>query len=76
MRTLYEANYIGRLEVEQIDDEYTLIIGIPSYMAPTYIACICESDKQFLEYIEEELRKRNYMRLEIYKTIRYEQKRK
>jgi len=74
MKHLYKAEYIGRLEVEQTDTSYTLLIGIPSYMAPTYITCACDKDVDFLDYVQEELRTRNYMRLDIYKTIRYEKR--
>ena len=49
---------------------YNFIIGIPSYMAPTQIAIDCNSDDEFLNYIYSELRSRNYIRLDIYKTLR------
>lgn len=70
IKTLYKAEYTGRLEVEKDENGYKFIIGLPSYMSPTTISSNHSSDEEFLEYIYEELRKRNYMRLYIYKVIR------
>lgn len=39
-------------------------------MSPTTISIECDTDEQFLEFIQSELRSRNYMRLDIYKVIR------
>lgn len=70
IRTTYSAEYKGLLQVEQVDDIYDLIIGIPSYMARTHIACNANNDEEFLEYVYEELRTRNYVRQNVYKVIR------
>lgn len=70
IKTLYNMEYVGRLEVEKSGSTYKFIIGLPSYMAPTMIASHQESDEDFLNFIYEELRTRNYARLEIYKVIR------
>lgn len=70
IRTTYNANYIGLLEVNQEGTRYKFSIGIPSYMVPTSIIYDTSNDEDFLDHIYEELRTRNYMRLEIYKVIR------
>lgn len=46
-----------------------LILGLPSYMQPTSIAHDGD-DESFLEYIYEELRTRNYIRVYFYKVNR------
>ena len=71
MRELYKAEYVGHpLEVTELDSIYTFIIGIPSYMQPTTIACEAASDEEFMVFIKEELRIKNYMRLYFYKVVR------
>ena len=67
---LYNAKYEGLLKVKKGNLEYSLIIGIPSYMIPTTITIDCETDEEFLNFIYAELRSRNYIRLEIYKVLR------
>lgn len=75
IREKYKVYYTGLLEVVKNDSEYSLIIGIPSYMIPTTISGTFLSDELFLNYVYEELRTRNYMRLDIYKVIRCENSR-
>lgn len=70
IKSLYNADYAGHLKVFQDGTSYTLELGVPSYMTLTNMSCDAETDSGFLSYIEEELRVRNYMRLEIYKVIR------
>ena len=70
IRSYYKADYIGLADTTQEDTKYSFIIGIPSYMSPTYISCDASSDEEFLEYVFKEIRERNYMRLYIYRTIR------
>jgi len=70
IKNLYKAEYIGLLRVEQEGISYVFTLGMPSYMVPTTIGYDTESDQEFLDFIYEELRTRNYMRLEIYKVIR------
>lgn len=70
IKTLYKAEYIGLLLVTQIDSTYIFKIGIPSYMVPTSIIYDSNSDDEFLKNVYEELRTRNYMRLDKYKTVR------
>lgn len=70
IKTTYNAEYKGLLRVEQENDIYALTLGIPSYMARTHIACNADNDEDFLSYIFEELRVRNYVRQEVYKVVR------
>lgn len=70
IRTTYNAEYIGYINVFQEGNMYRFVIGIPSYMVPTSAFLETDSDDVFLAYIYEELRTRNYMRLVIYKVIK------
>lgn len=70
IKTLYKAEYKGFIEVDQLLTVYKFKMGIPSYMVPTVNIYEANSDDDFLAYIYEELRTRNYMRLDIYKTDR------
>jgi len=70
IQQIYKAKYVGDISVTQDGSTYTFKIGIPSYMVPTSIIYDADNDDQFLDFIYEELRTRNYMRLEIYKVIR------
>lgn len=72
IRTTYKAEFMGLLSVVKLDVGYKLILGIPSYLAQTSIATDLEDQDEFLNYIYEELRTRNYMRLYIYKVTRNE----
>lgn len=74
IKTTYSANYIGYIAVTQVDNLYTLALGIPSYMAKTYISCEASSDEEFLEYAYKELASRNYVRQDTYKVIRTNEK--
>lgn len=67
---LYKAEYTGLLTVIKTGNEYKFKIGIPSYMAPTSIIGNFETDEEFLDYVYEELRTRNYMRLYIYRVTK------
>lgn len=73
---IYKAEYRGKFEVIQNGNTYTLQIGLPSYMALTSISYETDDDQEFLDYIFEELRTRNYMRVEFYKVIRTNEKTK
>lgn len=70
IKTLYKADYNGYLKVEKVGTEYKFIIGIPSYMFPTITAGEFNSDEEFLNYVFEDLRIRNYMKQYYYKVIR------
>ena len=68
----YKAEYKGLLKVHKNNLGYSLILGIPSYMSPTTIASNHTNDQDFLDFIFNEIRSRNYMRIEFYKVIREE----
>jgi len=70
IKTTYNAIYIGYLKVEKLNPGYKMSIGLPSYMYPTTIACDLGTDEQFLNFIFEELRTRNYIRQDYYKVVR------
>lgn len=85
IRINYGAVFTGYLKVEKFPSTfagsnsnpsdnpgpgYRLNIGIPSYMFPTTIACDFDTDQEFLDYIYEEFRTRNYMRVYFYKVVR------
>ena len=74
MKNLYKASYIGFIEVIQKDDEYSLTLGIPSYMTLTSISMQSDKDEDFLSYIYEELRTRNYIRNYFYKVVKEHEK--
>lgn len=74
MTSLYNAEYKGLFEVTKNENIYTLTMGLPSYMSPTTITFESETDEGFLDFIKEEIRIRNYMRLYIYKVIREDHK--
>jgi len=75
IRNWYRADYVGLLIVNEKNGYYTLVMGLPSYMLPTTISLECSSDDDFLNYIYNELKVRNYMRLDIYKVKRHEDSR-
>ena len=66
----YKAAYVGRLFVNKNDGVYKVSMGIPSYLTLTSLAGDFSSDEDFLKYVFEEIRKRNYMRVEYYRTVR------
>lgn len=70
IKTTYNAIYKGLIIVEQNDSLYTLVLGIPSYMARTFISCEAQSDEVFLDYVYLELASRNYIRQDTYKVVR------
>lgn len=70
IRSLYNADYVGYLVVDKLNPGYKVTIGIPSYMHPTSIAGDFETDEAFLDYVFEDLRQRNYMRIDFYKVVR------
>lgn len=66
IRSWYNAEYVGLLEVRKLHPGYTCVLGIPSYMSPTYLSIDTDNEEEFLEYIYLELRKRNYVRRDVY----------
>lgn len=75
IKNLYKAEYEGSINVTQIGTTYRLNIGLPSYMNPSSIACDANSDEEFLDFIKEELRVRNYMRVYFYRVNRLKEER-
>ena len=71
----YKAEYKGLLTVKKLNPGYVFTLGLPSYMTPTTISCDYQTDQEFLDFIYEELRSRNYMRLDIYTVKRNEETR-
>lgn len=69
---LYNANYTGTLEVYEEDGLYTMKLGMPSYMSLTTISAETSTDADFISFIQEELRSRNYMRVDNYRVVREE----
>lgn len=73
IKDLYNAEFNGYIKViKNTETSYSLILGLPTYLEPTAISCDAESDEQFLQFVEDELKRRNYMRVYIYKVIRSE----
>lgn len=70
IKIVYKSEYVGFLRVIQNGISYVLEIGIPSYMSKTFIGYETEYDEQFLLYVFEELRTRNYMRTFFYGVTR------
>lgn len=64
------AEFVGYLKVEKLNPGYKFIIGIPSYMAQTSIATDIDSPEEFLEFIKQELKSRNYIRQDYYRVYR------
>lgn len=76
IKSYYKAEFIGYMDVNKNDSEYIFTIGIPSYSVPTTMTISCETDEEFLNYIYSELRRRNYMRVDMYKVIKQNDSRK
>lgn len=70
IKTLYKAHYTGWLKVEKLNPGYKVSIGIPSYMFPTTIAGDWATEEEFLNFVYEDLRIRNYMRVYFYQVYR------
>lgn len=70
MTQVYQAKYTGYIKVEYLNPGYKLILGIPSYMAQTSIATDIDDEAGFLNFIEKELKSRNYIRQDYYNVIR------
>lgn len=75
IKNLYKAEYKGSINVTQDGTTYRLNIGLPSYMNPSSIVYDANSDEEFLDFIKEELRVRNYMRVYFYQVNRLKEER-
>ena len=70
IKITYNAEYTGWLRIVQHTIGFTLELGIPSYMTKTCISSDHETQEEFLEYIKNELKSRNYIRQDVYKVER------
>lgn len=70
---VYKSKYIGRLEVSNQNGIYVLLLGVPSPDFPTTISLQTEDAQEFLDYVEDELKNRDYMRVYYYNVKRKEQ---
>lgn len=68
--SLYSATYNRRLEVLLKNGIYTLVLGIPDDLIPTSISLQTDDPQEFIDFICEELRTRNYMRIYFYQVRR------
>ena len=66
----YKAEYINEVLVNQDENIYTFSIAIPDRLIPTTISGQFDQDQDFLDFIYEELRTRNYMRVYFYEVNR------
>lgn len=76
---LYQREYNHRLEVihNEADDinpsEYILHLYVhDNRWYPLTIAKQCDTEKEFLEFLEQELKKRNLIRSDYYKIEKHE----
>ena len=70
---VYKAEYTGRLEVLNENGVYTLVLGVPSPDFPTRLSLQTDKAEEFLDYVTDELKTRNYMRVYYYNVKRKEQ---
>lgn len=72
MEEIYNAKFIGRIEVNHLPSGYQLLLGIPNPYIPTTISSTYSTgeEEEFLKYIKNELQSRNYMRREVYRYTR------
>ena len=59
---VYGAVYNDKLHVENKDGIYSLWIPILSWMDPTVLSIETDDENVFLKFIEDELKKRNYVK--------------
>ena len=68
MECVYQHNYISRIEVNHNGEAYILKLYLQNRdWGPLVIANQCETDDEFLCFVEKELRTRNLIRSEHYK---------
>lgn len=66
IRNLYKKEFIGELIVTYKDGIYELSLGIPVADIPTKISLQTDDEEEFLKYICNELKSRNYNRVEYF----------
>ena len=74
IRNIYKAEYKNRLEVKFENGIYTLLLGVTNDLIPTTISLQTNDPQEFLDFIYEELRTRNYMRTYFYQVRRKDTK--
>ena len=67
---MYKAVYVGYLKIVKVGDVYRMYLGVPTETMPTNFDLQCNSDEEFLNFIEEEFKRRNYLRRVTYNVIR------
>lgn len=70
IKECYKAEFTGLLKVSNDNGIYSLVLGIPSYMAPTTLSLQADSDEEFLNYVKKELVSNNYVRVDFYKIVK------
>lgn len=70
MKTLYSMDYSGLFKITYANGFYEFRIGLPSYMTGTNVTLETDSEEEFVKYLKEEIRTRNYARQLYYKVIR------
>lgn len=69
-RTTYEAEFIGKLEIENLDPVgYKIKLYLDNDYYPLVIIADLP-DEEFIEYIKEELRSRKLHKTKFYKAIK------
>jgi hypothetical protein len=63
---IYKSAFAERITVIKEEGNYTLKLPIVSYLCPTFISYACDTDQEFLDFIEKELKRRNYMKTRFY----------
>lgn len=61
--------YVGKLNVKEEEDEYTLYLGLSTPNAPT-VLYFQGSVEDFKKYIKEEIKKRRYPEVEYWNTLK------
>lgn len=76
MNNWYKVEYTDYIEVTNENGIYSVALGIPTYLQPTYISLQTNDSNMFLDYVFKELRTRNYIRNYYYKIVKNETHRK
>lgn len=69
---LYKAKFTNRLEVNHSNGIFELILGLPVDDIPTTISLQTDDEEKFLEYVCNELKSRNYLRIKFLNVKRVE----
>lgn len=72
IKNLYKRKFTGSLKVKKENGVYQLLIGIPVEDIPTSISLQTDSEEEFLKYVCDELKARNYLRTQYFTIKRVE----